>query len=241
MKMNALRIAAIPFAVMALFNVASAEVKGEAQQPYAVPAGANPIVDDGYNGSLASMTCDTVAVATPGLVADINVTVGITHTWIGDLTVKVVNPAGTVVTLLNRPGLTTPDDGSGCCGDSSDALGANALTFDDASADSAEGMGNTISGGVVCRDDGRCTYLPAPDGAVPGGLLSTFNGTPAAGNWRVCVGDGAGGDTGSLDSSVLSITAAAPPVSAPAMNTWGLALLALMLGGVGMLAWRRQS
>src|SRR4051812_37099880 len=92
------------------------------------------IPDDGYNGTLSSMAVANVPVSQIG--ADGTVTsvklrfdgtncdhsaapysAGLAHTWVGDLTIKVVSPNGTVVTLVSRMGLAeTADDGSGGSG-----------------------------------------------------------------------------------------------------------------------------
>ena len=62
-------------------------------------------IPDGPNGVLE----DIIAVAAESTVADITVTVDITHTFIGDLEVDLVSPAGTVVRLHDREGGTADD------------------------------------------------------------------------------------------------------------------------------------
>ena len=63
-------------------------------------------------------------------------TVGIDHTWVGDLTVTLTSPAGTTVTLMNHPGGTN-NSGNNFCGTvlddaaltSINAITANAAPF----------------------------------------------------------------------------------------------------------------
>ncbi|MEM7583364.1 MAG: C25 family cysteine peptidase [Acidobacteriota bacterium] len=179
------------------------------------------IPDDAYDGSLGSMACCTITVPpgdfgpTPATTdVDVEVTVG-GHTFVGDLTIKVQSPTSDLLAVLNRPGSAVADDGSGGGGDSSDWTG-DLLTFDDDGGDpSAETLGSTIGAGTsVCSGDGICAYTPAPDTA--GGLtdLAGFDGADPRGDWTVCVGDGAGGDTGTfVGASVVLTTTDSPTVT----------------------------
>ncbi|MEN8164445.1 MAG: proprotein convertase P-domain-containing protein [Acidobacteriota bacterium] len=158
------------------------------------------IPDDAYDGTIGSMVClDVAGVDTT--ITDLNVEVGITHTWVGDLVIKLVSPSAEVLTLMSRPGFDEGvDDGSGCCGTSSNIDFSAPVTFDDAAAVSAEDMG--LPGSIVCLEDGICDYFPFPD-AGPGTNLAQFNGQNGAGTWQVCVGDAAGGDTGDLETASI--------------------------------------
>jgi hypothetical protein len=167
------------------------------------------IADDAYNGTTASMSCVSIAVSAFPLtsVSSVSVQVAMSHTWIGDLVMRVFNPAGTAVTLLSRPGFTeTADDGSGGPGDNANLAVAFPITFAQGAAVSAELMGNTstATGHVVCQNDGICTYAPAR-GIAAGGDLSSYVGTTAAGTWRFCVGDSEVGDLGTIDRVVLTL------------------------------------
>ena len=95
------------------------------------------IPDDTYDGTLGSMAClDVTGVDTT--ITDLNVEVGITHTWVGDLVIKLVSPSAEVLTLMSRPGFDEGvDDGSGCCGTSTNMDFTAPVTFDDAAAVSA--------------------------------------------------------------------------------------------------------
>lgn len=172
------------------------------------------VPDDSYDGTVASMSC--LSFPGPvGTITDVDVNVAINHSWAGDLTLKAVSPSGTVSTLMSRPGFSEPaDDGTLCCGDSSNLAETSPLTFADGLGVSAETMGSTILGGsVICQDDGICGYFPFPD-TGPGTSLADFNGEPGAGTWRLCMGDGAGGDVGDICmiGSGFTFSAGSPPV-----------------------------
>jgi subtilisin-like proprotein convertase family protein len=181
-----------------------------AQTYTAGPGLALAVPDDGYNGTQGSMGCSTIAVASGGgggdTVATTTVQVAMSHTWIGDLTIKLISPAGTPITLVSRPGLVEPaDDGTGCCGDSSNLAIGFPLTYDDAAPNSAETMGGTIgTNDVVCQTDSLCNFSPAP-GAATAGNLGSLNGQSKVGNWQLCLGDSGGGDLGTLDGWTLTL------------------------------------
>lgn len=195
------------------------------------------VTDDAYNGSLASMAQHSIIVpAQPpsaNIIDDVNVTIAMRHTWVGDLTIKLGAPDGTIITLLNRPFLVTPDNGTGCCGRSDNFLVTLPITYDDAATFSAESMGtgtssNNIGDGAVGTADGNI-FASAPDGSSHPGNLTSLNGLNPSGAWTLYIGDSAGGDTGQLDSWSLSISAVPEPA------TIGL----LAIGALGLIRRRR--
>ncbi len=208
---------------------------GEALGTYVPDGTCTAITDDAYDGTIGTMACLTV----PGedlIIDGVTVDMSMNHTWVGDLVIKVVSPEGTVSTMMSRPDFPEPaDDGTGCCGDSSDLIETSPFGFDNAAGDSAEVMGTTILGTeFVCQDDGICSFSPAPD-TGPGVDLSDFNGENGSGDWMVCVGDSAAGDTGDICSASVNISGTPPTslIDVPTMSYSGLALLFLMLAGVG--------
>ena len=162
------------------------------------------IPDDGYDGSMGSMACvdlDNSGGVVVG-VSDVSMDMEITHTWVGDLTIKVMSPTGTVTTAMATPGQPgAPDDGSTCCGNNDD-LDGTPINFADSNPTDAENMG--LGGVGVCTGDGLCNYFPNPDGA-PGTDFSDFDGEDAVGTWTVCVGDGAAGDLGEILDFTLTV------------------------------------
>ncbi len=170
------------------------------------------IVDDAYNGTLNSMTVANLVVSSNSIVQNISVDVGITHTWIGDLVIKLRSPAGTVVTLMSRPGfIETADDGSGGPGYSANLSSSFPIHFTTGASSSAENMGSTLStSGVVCQSDGICDYTPNA-GAASAGSLTTFVGQSAVGTWQLCVGDSGLQDIGTLNTFALRFVTPDPP------------------------------
>ncbi len=124
---------------------------------------------------------NTIVVQSAQTLADLNVSVSVVHTWVGDLRIRLTHvDTGKTVTLLDTPG--QPATMTGC------ALGNVDAVFDSASLRPAED---------------RCAAGPplaaAIDGSVaPAQSLSTFNGDSFNGTWRLNVADLATPDTGSL-------------------------------------------
>jgi subtilisin-like proprotein convertase family protein len=175
------------------------------------------IPDDAYDGTLDSMLCmviDASTIPAGHRVVDLEVSLGISHSWLGDLTAKLQSPQGTVLAIVERPkgdGTNPPgDNGTGCCGDSSDINGNYPLSFRDDYPFNPEDMGKGITGfTVVCLDDGRCQFFPNPDQALVVGNsvenFASFVGEEASGEWKLCVGDSVLGDSGTLNSWSLNL------------------------------------
>lgn len=165
------------------------------------------IVDDGYNGTQASMRCDDLTIVDPGGISTLELRVGMSHTWVSDLVIKLRSPGNTVVTVLSRPGLAeTQDDGTPeLGGDSSNLVFGSRITYDQASLNDAELMGVNLGGEqVVCQDDAICVFQPNHGAALPGDLAD-FAGEALAGTWTLCIGDAAVNDLGVLDEWALII------------------------------------
>ncbi|MCP5468137.1 MAG: DUF4215 domain-containing protein [Deltaproteobacteria bacterium] len=168
--------------------------------------------DDNYDGTLDSMVCGNIEVTASEAFANsvygVELQVGIVHSWVGDITIKVVSPSGTVFTALSRPGLgEAADDGDGCCGDSSNLVASSPLTFLDGGAEDAETLGSAVGGDqVVCQDDGLCEYFPNKGAADSADTFAdAFSFEVSIGTWQVCVGDSGPSDTGSLESAALNL------------------------------------
>lgn len=161
--------------------------------------GALAIPDDGYDGSIGSMQCTSFS-GFSGSIIDMSLDLSVEHTWVGDLTVKIVAPDSTILTVMNRPGFAeTADDGNGGFGDNSDLLSTSVVTFVNGATTSSEDMGVALvnSSDVICQDDGVCDFAPN-SGMGEGTDFNGFMGFDALGVWQVCVGDSGSLDTGSL-------------------------------------------
>ncbi len=165
-------------------------------------------------GPSAGMDCDVIDTTgdISGNIIDVNVDIDMDMTWIGDLVIKLQSPDGAVLTLLHRPGLSSPDDGTtqdGVWGSSADW--AVAINFADDNPDDAEMMGAAYTvmqdTTAVCRDDGECDYFPNPDQANGLPDFAGFNGRLAQGNWTLCVGDHFEYDQPTLNSWTLNVEA----------------------------------
>lgn len=167
------------------------------------------IPDDGYDGSLGSMLCETITVSgITGNTFSASLDVAINHTWVGDLTIKVQNPNGDILGVMSRPGYEeTADDGTGCCGDSSALTDVAPISFFDGASNSAEDLGSLSGfGGLICDSDGQCEFSPAPDivAAPPATFADLGSGSPN-GDWNICFGDSGNQDTGSVTDITLNI------------------------------------
>lgn len=109
-----------------------------------------------------------------------NAGTGLQHSWVGDLTVRLISPSGTVVTLLRSPGGEL-NFGQNFCNTLLDDSGATSIQ--------TIGTGGRYSG----------TYRPATP-------LSAFIGENANGNWTLQVIDIASPDAGIVRNFSLLIT-----------------------------------
>lgn len=149
----------------------------------------------------------SIVIGSGGNVQDLTVTLqGMSHTWVGDLIISLSN-GSTSVNLTNRPG--NPATTFGYSWD----LGGD-YTFDDAAAQTWEGVGSAFTGTL------------ASGSYAPEGALSSFNGGSLVGTWTLTISDNAGGDLGSLQGWTLT--------NVPAPSAMAL------LGLGGLVAGRRR-
>ncbi len=145
-----------------------------------------PIPDNNPAG--VGVTADVSGV--PGPITNVEVQVNVTHTWIGDVSLRLTSPGGTVVTLLDRPGVPAS------------TFGCNNMNINVRFAD---GQPNPEA---ICGPAG--TPWPVTNASpVPGDLMADFNGEDANGAWTLTAIDSAGGDTGTIVGWELFITPAA--------------------------------
>lgn len=121
---------------------------------------------------------DNLSIPGSFALIDADVTLNVTHTWVGDLAFTVTSPMGTSVTIVDQPG--EPASTFGCSGDDINA------TLDDEAGAPVE---------TACS-----AAIPAIGGSfTPNNPLSAFDGEDAQGMWTITVVDNAGGDTGTLN------------------------------------------
>jgi subtilisin-like proprotein convertase family protein len=132
-----------------------------------------PIPDCEINGASHS-----IVVTDSGPIQDLNVDVGVAHTWYGDLCVMLSKDGGPEITLIKRMNLIAECDVVGCCGCSANNFN---VILDDEAASSIEDQ---------CAADLSGSYYPDPDS------LDYFDGMDAAGTWTMRINDNACADAG---------------------------------------------
>jgi subtilisin-like proprotein convertase family protein len=171
-------------------------------------AGRTVYVDSNHNGTLdiappPTVISKTASLAIPdnnptgvsstvnvtgltGTILDLDVTINVTHTAVGDLRLNLVSPSGTLVTLVNQRG----DDGVNF---------AN-TTFDDSA---------TVPIGNILPAES-----PYAARFIPETPLAAVDGETPNGTWTLQVFDLAANDLGTLDNWSMAIaTAASEPSS----------------------------
>ena len=136
-----------------------------------------PIPDNNSSGIF-----DTITITEDGTLIDMDVAISITHSWVGDLHISLEHiETGTLVNLLDRPGVTYPETNLGCMGDDIDII-----LDDDAS--------------LAVEDNCQNAVKAYPPGArySPNESLVLFNGEAWKGTWRLTVSDRYAGDIGVL-------------------------------------------
>jgi len=167
-----------------------------------------PIPDDAYNGNISSMVLKEVTIS--GIPDGMNYVtsycyLNLTHTWSGDLTVKLFDDVGFALGLMSRPGLEeTADDGTECCGTGVDLAGSLLFNDDyDVSSEDLENFGNPVpsmahvkpsKGAIVSSYDTLYDFFGAMSSTI-------MNGT----SWYFGVGDAGSGDTGAFNSATLQL------------------------------------
>jgi subtilisin-like proprotein convertase family protein len=161
-----------------------------------------------YDNAAASLYPAPISVSTlGGPISNVKVTLhGFSHTYIGDLNILLVSPAGQKISLLRRYGMTS----AFCCGYSSNLANAE-ITFSASAASMIPANVATVPNGTYLpSSSGNTQDSPAPAPAGPySSDLTTLNGPGIAqnGTWKLFVTDNAGGDVGAISGGwSLSLT-----------------------------------
>jgi subtilisin-like proprotein convertase family protein len=164
-----------------------------------------PIPDNNAAGATATLSVSGLT----GTISDLNfrfdgssctnaagaTTVGLDHTYVGDLTITLQSPTGTVVTLISRP-----------TGGAGSASGNNfcSTVLDDSASTSIQTIGTT-------GDPYSGTWAPFSP-------LSAFNGLNPNGNWLLKAVDSVATDTGSIRAFSLVFTTSTPATCDPPLG-----------------------
>ena len=127
-----------------------------------------------------------ITVADVMTLSDVNVSVRLNHTFVGDLKIDLVHPDNTTVNLVNRRGSSGANFGSGA----NDCSGTP-TSFDDQAAPLISAI---TSGGA-----------PYASTFKPEGSLAAFNGKPSNGTWKLHVSDNANLDSGTVGCVKLEL------------------------------------
>ncbi len=172
-------------------------------------------------GASPETVSDVISISgAGGSVSDLEVTLQIQHTWVGDIIAELEhNASGTTALLIDQPGV--PASACGCSGDDIDAV------LSDAGASSVENE---------CADAVPTTagiLTPFPDS------LSTFDNLDPNSDWTLTITDGfPASDDGTFLSWCINIAAGGGGV--PATGTWGIIALIALFMGVSMFYLRRR-
>lgn len=132
------------------------------------------------DNNLTGVFDDLTISGASGNVTNLDVRVDITHTYVGDLRLRLTRFSdNTTVNLVTNP---TNSPSGACSGDDM------AATFDDSA---------TVPAQTGCVANVQPTFAGF---RIPQQALSTFNGQPLNGTWRLTVIDSVGADTGTLTS-----------------------------------------
>jgi subtilisin-like proprotein convertase family protein len=127
-----------------------------------------------------------ITVADVMTLSDVNVSVRLNHTFVGDLKIDLVHPDNTSVNLVNLRGGSGVNFGSG----PNDCSGTP-TSFDD---QAATGINTITSGGAPYA----ATFKPE-------GSLAALNGKPSNGTWKLHVSDNANLDSGTVGCFKLEL------------------------------------
>ena len=189
--------------------------------PISVTTSPNAAIPDNNSVGIISVA----NLSNPDTVNSIDVSVALTHTWVGDLIVRLTHGSNSV-TLLNKPGASSPTG----AGDSSNLIASSPLNFSDTGLAAASTLGSGCTSLETVGVSAGCLNLSF----MPDTSFSTFIGNIAAGDWELTVIDTMDLDRGTLVNWTLNLDVGpANPVPLPTT----LALLGF--GAIGLLRLRR--
>ncbi len=179
----------------------------------------------------------TLVINDSYVIGDVDVELNITHTFQGDIAVKLIAPGGSAtVTLVNRPGQPQSTNGF-----------------------SADNFGNSGTSTPFVLDDSAANTYDVPTVTAPGtnnvtsswkpdpGSLAALNGLNVNGTWTLNVSDNASADTGTLTRwSLVAKQIACPaivtqPVNATACEDGSASFTVVASGANLTYQWRRNT
>ena len=170
---------------------------------------------DASTGNMFGPFSSTIVVPVSEIITDVEVTVNVQHSWVGDVTATLTHTeSGIAIDLI--PTAAGPDIGeSDNLGDdpgNNDNLIPAAYTFTDAGTETIRAHAS----GDINRDSNY--EIPAgnyrvADGTLANGMANTFGGVNTMGSWTILFSDNSFEDDGFIDGWSISFTSAIPEPS----------------------------
>jgi subtilisin-like proprotein convertase family protein len=149
------------------------------------------------------VTTSTITVPDNGLIDTFDyIYIDISHTWVGDIVIRLDSPAGAGVVLLDRPGVP-------------------ASTF--GNDDDLDGIYRFEMGGLVFPELGGSGVVEADDIYAPVDSFDRFNNTQKEGVWTLTITDFATPDAGVLRGWGFGVTNIPAPGALALLGLGGLA------------------
>lgn len=143
-----------------------------------------------------TLATNVISVSGARIVDDVNVSVRLDHTTVGDLQIALVHPDGTEVMLANHAGENNPNLGTGTCG----AGEVRTVYDDEASTDVASGSAPFIG-----------AFRPTDS-------LASLRGKPVNGTWKLRLSDQYSNDFGTLFCWALQVASHEQTIACSAFN-----------------------
>jgi len=137
----------------------------------------------------------TISIDEPRFIADLDVRVNITHSWVGDLKITLNHlESGKSTNIIDRPGI--PLSTFGCEND-------NIVTI--------------LDDEITLNVENKCANFPAAISGIytPNETLESFTGIPLSGSWNLSISDNNPSDDGRLNDWCLAAKISEFPVSPP--------------------------
>ncbi|MEY3050928.1 MAG: hypothetical protein RLY31_713 [Bacteroidota bacterium] len=141
-----------------------------------------------FDNQTATADIPVAGLPADARILDVDVTIDISHTWIGDLDVDILSPAGTRFRAWNQD-----------CANTANIK----VTLDDEDPDCYNACAAYVIGDTVSPI--ACLLAQFP-GFSDVDFLNVFDGETANGNWTVRVTDFFAGDQGTINNVTLAIT-----------------------------------
>lgn len=137
-------------------------------------------------------------------ISDLQISVTMTHTWVGDLTLTLVAPGADEHTLFARTGLTVEPG----FGDNSNLDGAYIFSDTLTTSNNWWAVAADLNSSQIIPPGNYRTTLsgPSPEGGVETVILDSFESAYPAGTWRLLISDSSGGDLGEVAAAALGIS-----------------------------------